>query len=199
MLIKWVRCRVTDRDAFAAGQRGWEPLSDVPGFLGQCGGWSLREPGVAHVFAWWRSARDHAEFLSGSHDRLAAPQTGTYVGIDVRLFDRKLTIGAGPGDGSMVRLAHCHVRRGREDHFAEVQREVWNPGMTASGSSGGLFGHAGSEFLVLTWWPSEQDHTRYQRERFPGLREAAGAADDLEAVTGDLVALEPAWTVPLPM
>lgn len=196
MLVKWVRCRVTDPDTFGRGQQGWAALAGVPGFLGQCGGWSRRRPDVAHVFAWWRSPDDHEAFLSGPHDRLAESQAGSYGDIDVHLFGHELTIGAGPGRGSAVRLAHCDVRPGREEHFVRAQSEVWNPGMEAApGMSGGLFCRQQREFLVLTWWRSEQDHARYESERFPGLRAASHAAGDLAAVTGDLVALERSWTV----
>jgi heme-degrading monooxygenase HmoA len=196
VLIKWVRCRVTDREAFTRGQEGWKALAEVPGFLGQCGGWSRTRAGVAHVFAWWRSEDDHAAFLAGPHDGLAAGQAGSYGEIGVRLFERELIIGAGPGVGNVVRLAHCDVLAGREEHFVRAQSEVWNPGMEdAPGMLGGLFGRREREFLVLTWWSSEQDHDRYQRERFPRLRKASGAADDLAAINGDLVVLEPTWTV----
>ncbi|MEV6712541.1 DUF4937 domain-containing protein [Lentzea sp. NPDC051208] len=93
VLIKWIRCRVTDPAAFDRGQRGWGALADVPGFLGQRGGWG--EPGIAHVVAFWRSAADHAAFLAGSHDALAAAQQGSYAEIDVRLFEGDPALVAG--------------------------------------------------------------------------------------------------------
>ncbi|WP_158102651.1 DUF4937 domain-containing protein [Lentzea kentuckyensis] len=98
MLIKWVRCEVVDPVAFDRGQRGWGPLARVPGFLGQCGGWS--EPDVAHVLAFWRSTDDHAAFLAGPHDELARAQRDGYGRIDVRLFEQELA----PGDGAVVRI-----------------------------------------------------------------------------------------------
>lgn len=197
VLIKWMRCRTTDAKAFDDGQRAWGELAGLPGFLGQCGGWS--EPGVAHVLAFWRSADDHAAFLAGPHDRLAAAQRGSYAEIGVRLFERELTMD-GPCDGEVVRLAHCHVREAREPHFVAAQERVWAPGMAAApGMRGWLFGRDGREFLVLSWWRTGFDHARYQAERFPALRAESQAAADLEAISGDLVALEPAWTVPMPV
>jgi heme-degrading monooxygenase HmoA len=194
MLIKWVRCRVSEPVAFDVGQAAWGALADVPGFVGQWGGWG--ESGYAHVFALWRTAEDHEVFLAGPHDRMAEAQAGTFREIDVRLFERELEIGSGPGAGSAVRLAHCHVRPGREEHFVRAQAEVWNPGMAAvPGMNGGVFGRRGSEFLVLTWWRSAQDHARYQTESFPALREASGAADNLRDITGYPVVLVPSWTV----
>lgn len=60
----------------------------------------------------------------------------------------------------------------------------------------GVFGRRGeSEFLVLTLWNSAADHARYRTDRFPELRRRSLAADDLDSITGDLVEIEPLWTV----
>lgn len=201
MMIKWVRCRAIDVGSFDRGQRAWSGLSGLPGFLGQCGGWSRREPGVAHVFAWWRSRRRHQEFMAGAHDALAAGQAGTYDSIEVRRWDHRLDVGAGlpvgfPA-GSVVRLAHCQVKPGRQDHFVRAQADVWNPGMRAApGMRGGAFARRGeTEFLVLSLWTSAADHERYRVERFPELRDRSRLSGDLDAITGDLIDLEPGWTV----
>jgi heme-degrading monooxygenase HmoA len=200
-MIKWVRCRAVDVDAFDRGQRAWGELSDVPGFLSQCGGWSRREPGVAQVFAWWRSQLDHQAFITGAHDRLATGQVDTYDAIEVRLWEHHLDIGPGiPADcsaGSVVRLAHCQVKAGRQERFVRAQGEVWNPGMQAApGMLGGVFARRGqTEFLVLSLWKSVADHERYRTDRFADLRHRSRAADDLDDITGDLIELDPAWTV----
>lgn len=198
MIVKWIRCHVVDADAFDRAQRGWSGLVRVPGFLGQLGGWSRREPDVAHVFGLWRKPRDHDAFLAGAHDQVAAGQTGTYDTIHVRLFERLLNIGDEFGaTGSFVRLAHCHVRDGRREHFGHAQNTVWNPGMsTTQGMLGGVFARRGEDkFLVLSSWASEADHERYLSGRFPELRRRAGAAEDLASITGDLIQLVPEWIV----
>ncbi len=156
---------------------------------------------MAHLFARWRNQRDHQRFLAGAHDRLAADQVGTYDAIEVRLWEHRLDIGVGfPSDfsaGSVVRLAHCQVKAGRGEHFVRAQAEVWNPGMQAApGMRGGVFAARGqTEFLVLSLWKSMADHERYRADHFPDLRREARAADDLDDITGDLLELEPAWTV----
>lgn len=211
MLIKWVRCEVVDRDAFDRGQRGWSALAGLPGFLGQCGGLasgprshsptehrqSDASTDVAHVFGLWRSEADHRAFLTGPHDRLAADQAGSYSAIEVRLFERVLDIGGGfPARGSVVRLAHCRVRDGRRAHFEQAQASVWNPGMAAApGMLGGVFAHGDSGFLVLTSWESADHHRRYTTDVFPDLFLRSGARDDLEAVAGAVIDLDPAWSV----
>lgn len=201
VMIKWIRCRAADVDSFARGQRAWSALSGLPGFLGQCGGWSRDEPAVAHVFAWWNSRRDHQAFLTAAHDRLAAGQADTYDTIEVRLLEHRLDIGPGLptafSAGSVLRLAHCQVKADRQEHFVRTQSEVWNPGMRAApGMRGGVFARAGrTEFLVLSLWRSATDHERYRVDHFPALRHRARPADDLDAITGDLIELDPTWTV----
>ncbi|RJQ81013.1 DUF4937 domain-containing protein [Pseudonocardiaceae bacterium YIM PH 21723] len=201
MMVKWISCRVLDRAAFDRGQRAWGGLSGHAGFHGQCGGWSRDEPDLAHVFAWWSTERDHREFMAGVHDGLAAGQVGTYGAIDVSRWEHHLDIGSGlpracPA-GSVLRLAHCRVRDGRQDHFIRAQADVWNPGMRAwPGMLGGLFaGRGRAEYLVLSLWESAAEHDSYRTGGLPDLRRRAQAADDLARVEGDLILLDPAWTV----
>jgi hypothetical protein len=200
VLVKWITCRASDRAAFHHGQVAWARLQGTAGFLGQCGGWG-RADGAAHVFACWADVPAYRAFMAHIHDELAAAGSGTYESIEVRLLERRLTIAAQPAAdplrGGVARLAHCHVRTSRRDHFVQAQAEVWNPGMAAApGMLGGLFAErADAEFLVLTSWRSDADHDLYRRERFAALRDQAGAPDDLEQISGDLIDLEPEWTV----
>ena len=87
MLIKWVVCTVTDRPGFSTGQSGWGELRDLPGFLGQSGGWSRTGPDRAEIVACWQDDASYQAFMAGPHDRLAAAQSGTYDSIQVRLFE----------------------------------------------------------------------------------------------------------------
>jgi hypothetical protein len=194
-------CRTVDREAFDHGQRAWSGLCGRPGFLGQCGGWSRRDGRLAHIFGCWADMPSYRAFMGEAHDGLAGTQYGTYDSIEVRLFDHRLDIGAGFAAGdvhaTLLRLAHCHVRADRRAHFAQAQAEVWNPGMsTAPGMLGGTFAQrADGEFLVLSRWGSEADHDSYVHDRFLDLRGRSGAAEDLDTVAGDLVDVEPAWTL----
>lgn len=201
MLIKWVKCGVFDRERFDAGQRSWTALSALPGFIGQGGGWSRREPLQAHVFSMWTDRERYESFMDGIHDRVAAGQAASYGAIDVRLFEHRLDIGAGiRGDldgAAVLRLAYCRVRDDRQEHFVTAQTEVWSPAMTDSpGMLGGVFA-AGetAEFLVMTMWATIADHTRYQTERVEELRLRSGVAGDAEQVSGFLIDVEPAWRV----
>jgi hypothetical protein len=200
-LVKWVRCRVIDSERFDAGQRAWSDLGGQPGFLGQAGGWSSRESDVAHVFGCWADRPTYDTFMADDHDRIAGRQVGSYTEIDVRLFEHRLDVGPplalGIAAGTALRLAHCHVHDDRVAHFTAAQAKVWNPGMgTATGMLGGSFGQRDeTEFLVLSAWRTFADHERYVADRFPDLRRRAEAGRDLVSIRGDLISLQPAWTV----
>ena len=86
-LVKWVVCRAADRAAFHRAQLAWARLRDVPGFLGQRGGWSRRDDSVAHIVGCWADRAAYDAFMNGVHDGIAAGQAGTYTAIEVRLFD----------------------------------------------------------------------------------------------------------------
>jgi len=202
VLVKWIRCGAVDRVDFDRGQRAWADLRGIPGFLGQRGGWSRREgePDVAHIVALWADQNSHDAFMAGPHDAMAAAGEGTYGDIDVRIFRRQRDIGTALAslDGSgVLRMAHCRVRPGRIEHFTRVQDTVWNSGMRrAPGFSGGVFARrAPSDFLVVTQWASAAAHARYQADHFPGLRDRADPAADLDAITSQLVDLVPRWPV----
>ncbi|MEK0100517.1 YdbC family protein [Streptomyces sp. A475] len=201
MLVKWIRCTVTDRRGFERGQRKWAGLLGEPGFRGQGGGWSRNRPGVAHVLGFWESRAFYDSFMARSHNRLAAAQSGTYTDIQVKLFDHRFDVKTGfePHftDADPVRLAHCRVHADREEHFALMQEKVWNPAMAGSpGMVRGLFGEApGNEFLILSMWHSLAEHGKYQAERVERLSTRAQTETDVAGITGDIVQLEPSWTV----
>jgi hypothetical protein len=66
-----------------------------------------------------------------------------------------------------------------------------SPGMVR-----GLFGEApGHEFLILSMWQSAAEHGKYRAERVERLALRAQTEADVAALAGDIVALEPSWTV----
>ncbi|ANW17712.1 YdbC family protein [Streptomyces clavuligerus] len=201
MLVKWTRCTVVDRRGFERGQRKWAGLPGEPGFRGQGGGWSRALPHVAHVFAFWESRAFYDSFMARSHDRLASGQAGTYRDAQVRLFDHRFDVKTGFEPrftgADVVRVAHCTVREERVEHYTRMQEKVWNPAMAGSpGMVRGLFGAAPeNEFLVMSMWQSEAEHGKYRRERVERLLLRTQTEADVAALAGDVVVLEPSWTV----
>ncbi|MFB6815103.1 YdbC family protein [Streptomyces sp. NPDC056347] len=201
MLVKWIRCTVVDRRGFERGQRKWAGLLGEPGFRGQGGGWSRRHPDVAHVFSFWDNRVFYDSFMARAHDALAAEQSGTYSTAQVKLFQHRFDVKTGfePRftDADVVRVAHSRVREDRVDHFALMQERVWNPAMAGSpGMLRGVFGEApGQEFLVLSMWQSSAERGKYRAGSVERLTQRAQTEDDVLELAGDVVQLEPSWTV----
>uniref|UniRef100_UPI0034DF6C33 DUF4937 domain-containing protein n=1 Tax=Streptomyces flavofungini TaxID=68200 RepID=UPI0034DF6C33 len=157
--------------------------------------------GVAHVFTFWESRAFYDSFMARSHDRLAAAQGGTYKNARAKLFDHLFDVKTGfePRftDADVVRVAHCRIHEERVEHFALMQQKVWNPAMAGSpGMLRGLFGEApGHEFLVLSMWQSAAERGKYRVERVERLSLRAQTEADVAALAGDVVDLEPSWTV----
>lgn len=172
-----------------------------PGFRGQGGGWSRGRQGVAHIFTFWESRPFYDSFMARSYDRLASAQSGTRKNVQVKLFDHRFDVKTGfePrfADADVVRVAHCRVHADRAEHFALMQEKVWNPAMAGSpGMLRGLFGQApGDEFLVLSMWQSAAERGKYRPERVERLSLRAQIDADVMALAGDVVQLEPSWTV----
>ncbi|MEU8674961.1 YdbC family protein [Streptomyces sp. NPDC048560] len=201
MLVKWIRCTVVDRHGFERGQRKWAGLLGEPGFRGQSGGWSRAEPDVAHVFAFWENRVFYDSFMARGHDRLAGAQSGMYRDMQVKLFEYRFDVKTGfePHftDADVVRVAHSRVHEDRGEHFSLMQRQVWNPAMAGSpGMLRGMFGEApGHEFLVLSMWQSSAERGKYRPQGVERLSVRAQTETDVAELTGDVVEIQPLWTV----
>lgn len=221
VLVKWMRCTVVDRPGFLRGQRRWAGLLGEPGFRAQGGGWGRSGTDVVHLFGFWDSRAFYDSFMARSHDRLHAAQAGTYKDLQVRLFEYRFDIKTGftPDftDADLLRVAHCKVRPERSEHYTQMQEKVWNPAMAGSpGMLRGIFAQAQpqmqsqahapgegeaeeqageDEFLVLSMWNSTAEHGKYRSDRVERLALRAQAGADLADVDGDVIDLEPDWTV----
>lgn len=200
VLAKWITCDVPARarDRFATAQQRWSVIVDQPGLIGQVGGWDSRT-GRAHVLGLWTDADSHQTFLRDRHDSVA--DAGAYTGIAVTYGEVVLTM---PGatamvaeamSGGLLRVADCHLAAGAEEHFVDVQREVWAPAMATAGVFGGvLVRTAARHYLVATFWPDVETHRQYAEE-VPRLRARAAADTDIASMSGHVLELEPAWRV----
>lgn len=205
-IVKWIRAAVEDTAAFDEAQRGWQRVVGWPGLLGQTGGWSRERPDRAVIVALWTDPAAHDAFLAGTHDDIADPQRATYTSIAVDLLKVEMHTEpgsfVGPSGQPVLRIAACRLREGRLEHALEVQRQLWLPAMRDAGMSRGLLARGVLRpdehtltLVVMTWWPSYSIHERYQRERVAQLRDAADVATDFISVEGDLINLEPSWTL----
>jgi heme-degrading monooxygenase HmoA len=215
VLLKLIECVVdpSQTRAFAEAQRTWQSLELVRGFCAQVGGWrddgELRTDAPrAAILGWWRDREAYDRFMRETHDGIVAKsrQNEMYRSIEVSLWDGMDDIPGACADWSdrchkagLLRIARCTVRAGRDEHFVNMQRTHWNPGMaSAPGMLGGVFGRAAdasNEYLVCTFWRSVESHRDYRDGIFPGLRADSDVDVDCDFVLGALVTVEPGWVV----
>ena len=207
LFVKWIVCDVapTKRDEFSQAQEGWALLRGEEGFVCQVGGWDERSPDTAGVLAVWTVAESYERFMRDHHDAIvrASGQQETYRSVRVATGASILEM---PGDrdkvevlvtAALLRVDDCVLLPGHGDHFGRVEEHVWSPGMVSvDGMLGGLFSHVGERrYLTITGWRDARSHERFEHDRVPVLRAAAGTARDLLQIKSHVLSLVPAWTV----
>ncbi len=204
---KWISCRVPEaaRERFSTAQGAWSTISDQPGLVGQVGGWDPAT-GCAHLLGLWTDEEAYRCFMRERHDAVVAGnQQGTICSTtDVATGEIVLQM-AGDAAGlphaleraALLRVADCRLLPGREEHFLDVQRTVWAPGMAAAGGmlAGVVTRVEDHRYLVTTLWSDFAAHQRYTARHLPALRSRATPEGDLQTMTGHVLPLEAAWGV----
>ncbi|WP_031073105.1 DUF4937 domain-containing protein [Streptomyces sp. NRRL WC-3742] len=212
---KWIGFSVPAdaRERFSSAQSAWSTMSDQPGLVGQVGGWDAAT-GRAHLLALWADEGAYRRFMRERHDTVTAAnqQSTTYTAIDVSTGEVVLDMAGDAGDSlpralpraleraTLLRVADCRLLPGRDDHFLDVQRTVWAPGMAAAGGMlAGVVTHLEPHrYLVTTLWSDPTAHQRYTTHHLPALLSRATLQNDLHSMTGHVLPLEPAWHVTAP-
>ncbi|WP_110929644.1 YdbC family protein [Bacillus massiliglaciei] len=210
MIIKRISCQVKKDqiDLFSKLQAQWQPVNVINGFLGQAGGWSIKNEFTACVFSFWENKDVYAYFMNNVHDGiiLNSNQSSTYTSIDVELFEEVFNIQGLEKDivsilreSNFIRTALSTVKEGRASHFIETQSKVWNSGMKKTEKMlGGEFGSSVKDdkrFLVLTGWLSEEAHKDYIISSFSALKSQSKTELDLEGIIGEQFIIENSWRV----
>lgn len=210
MILKWIVCKVLNnkKEEFSFAQEEWKALKDVNGFIGQIGGWDLKNASNACVLGVWENSRAYRHFMDNIHDQIFHKnnQKQSYESISVTLFKSLFDI---PGDykqlrdsltkGRLLRIADTIVNDNRKQHFIKVQKEIWNPGMSkASGMYSGAFSKVSgtlNRYLVTTLWKDERSHQKYVETILPLLVQQAEVEKDIKSIQGRFILLENKWSV----
>ncbi|MBM7836947.1 heme-degrading monooxygenase HmoA [Alkalihalobacillus xiaoxiensis] len=207
MIIKQIACDVMEakKELFSSGQRKWNALEQVDGFIGQFGGWSDKEKNLAHLFSFWENEAAYQSFMKSEHDRIAdfAKQSESITAIDVtivkNIYNIKSVIGFKKADvgATYIRFTNPVVKECRATHFEQMQADVWNTGMAQQqGMKAGSFAKSASvtgSYLILTQWDSKAAHHDYTMSKLNFLKEASNVNVDVSAIGGDVFTVEPSW------
>jgi quinol monooxygenase YgiN len=133
-------------------------------------------------------------------------QGKTYYSINVKLFigkmafpSKKYIINQLLSEAEFIRIATVQVKEEKVKHFEEMQRNVWNIGMSkAEGMLGGTFASSLKEdnsFLVLSGWENEGVHQSYVDNILPELLTSSNSKMDVLNIEGEQFKLEETWSV----
>lgn len=182
MYIKWIVCDVKKnlRQEFSFAQQKWETTKNATGFIGQVGGWNLKNNYEACLVSFWTKKESLLGFMKNLHDEIffKNQQKKTYEAVSVTYFKSKLDMPGAANDlvdaiekAKLVRIADCLVKTKKVRHFENVQKTIWIPEMKkAKGMLGGKFSLAEDKinrYLVTTFWDSVKNHRNHVEKNLP--------------------------------
>jgi quinol monooxygenase YgiN len=143
MIIKKISCEVKEnyKEAFFEQQKQWKPVSKMKGFLGQIGGWNIKQPLTASIYSFWENKTDYEQFMKEEHYQIyeSTGQENSYQSIDVSLFQEMQSV---PGkednivqicrNSKYIRVTMAQVKEDNTEQFVDKQRKVWNTRMQQS-------------------------------------------------------------------
>jgi len=210
MYIKWIVCNVPSQlqKQFLLAQEAWSKTSKSKGFIGQTGGWNIKNTNEACIISFWKNKESLQHFMNNLHDVIFANnnQIATYSSIKVSYFNALMNIEGELknisdviSNSKLIRIADCIVKEDKINHFEEVQKTIWIPTMKkATGILGGKFSineQHKLNYLVSTFWDSETHHQNYIKTQLPVNQKNAKIEVDLKSITGKLVLIEKSWNV----
>ncbi|MEW9502546.1 YdbC family protein [Jeotgalibacillus marinus] len=206
MLIKWIVCDVPEdkKQQFSDAQEKWKPINKINGFLGQIGGWDIDTPTKACVISFWKDHSSYQFFMEHKHDDIFKEneQQNTYENITVEIFEKNLNLSDTNitqilKKPEILRIAHCIVKEEKQNHFEDMQKVIWNDGMSkVQGMLAGAFcKNNHTTYLVVSLWRNRDSHQKYVSNTFPLLVEQSKVKDDLVQFEGTLVELDRDWSV----
>jgi heme-degrading monooxygenase HmoA len=210
MIMKWIVCKVNrdSKEEFSQAQEQWAALYEVQGFLGQIGGWNLRQPLEACIVSFWKDNASYQNFMSRIHDQIfyKSNQKQTYHSITIALCESIMNILGtyghiltSLGKGKVLRIADCTLYKDRIKHFIEALKDIWNPGMSdTDGMLAGVLTKVNgtpNRYLAATLWTDEIFHQYYLETMVPVLQERAQYKRFFESIDEKIIQLQDSWTV----
>lgn len=210
MYIKWIVCTVPNskKEEFSIAQEKWNKTAEANGFLAQTGGWNIKNTNEACIIAFWKNKESLQNFMTNLHDVIFTNnnQISTYSSIKVGYFNALMNMEGETNNileaisnSKFIRIADCIVKKDKIKHFEEVQKTIWIPTMKkAKGMLGGKFSLNEKDqfnYLVSTFWDSENHHQNYVQNQLLLNQKSANITSDLDAISGKFMVNEKKWTV----
>lgn len=129
--------------------------------------------------------------MQNQHDEIfgKSDQGSTYTNISVDIYEKIFNIGTTDMTaffckGKLLWVADCSVENDKKAGFEQVQRNIWNKGMTPGMLSGAIGKGQSGRYLAASLWDNEYSHQRYVDKELAALIREAG-----------VIELHPKWAV----
>ena len=210
MYIKWIVCQVNKdkRQVFSDAQEKWKEAAKVTGFLGQTGGWDLKNSTQACIISFWDSKVYSDNFMKNVHDHIfnGNKQAETYESININYFNNKLKIkGKSESLGTAIKMSkllsieECTLKPEKSDHFEKVRKSILMKGMNES--KGFLYGVLSKSetntpnYLVSTFWDGIENYHNDLNNKLPDFQEKKTLHLDIKTVKVRQIALVDSWKI----
>ena len=210
MYIKWMVCQVDNekRQVFSDAQEKWQETAKVTGFLGQTGGWDLKNSTQANIISFWDNKVYLDNFMKNVHDRVfdSNKQAKTYESIKTNYFNNKLKIkGNSESLSTVIKISKLlsiedyTVKPEKSDHFEKVQKSILMLGMNES--KGFLYGALSNSaentpnYLISTFWDDLESYHNDMNNKLPDFQEKESLHQNIETVKVRQIALVDSWKI----
>lgn len=210
MYIKWIVCQVAEekRQLFSDAQEKWKETAKVTGFLGQTGGWDLKNSTQACIISFWDTKVSLVKFMKNVHHHIfdGNKQADTYESIHIKYFNSKLKIkGNSESLGSAIKMSKllsiedCTVKPEKSDHFEEVQKSIFMKGMNESFEFHyGILSRSAENtpnYLVSTFWTVLENYQNDMNNKLPVFQIKEALHRDIETVKHRQITLVDSWKI----
>ncbi|MCH1925781.1 YdbC family protein [Shewanella sp. C32] len=203
-VLKLIRCIIPreQRQAFSNAQHIWQGLAAIDGFGGQAGGWEAVS-NHAVIFGYWQSVDVLQQFMDNQHPQFLAKNTDIQSVSELKtaLYEQILavpTMSPSSDQSRIIRTVYCNGVKD-ERQFIRDQMAMWNPALAKQhGMQGGYIwrnSQQTADFILQTYWESEQAHSRYVEDLLPELMQAMRPMHYMQSISGSFVYEEPQWRV----
>ena len=210
MYIKWIVCQVDKekRQVFSDAQEKWKETAKVTGFIGQTGGWDLKNSTQACIISFWDSKVHLNNFMKNVHDHIfdVNKQAQTYGSIKINYFNNKLKINGNSESLSnaikmakLLSIEDCTVKPEKSDHFEKVRKSILIQDMNESTEF--LYGTLSKSventpyYLVSTFWDDIVNYKTDMNNKSPVFQKKESLHQYIRTVKVRQIALVDSWKI----
>lgn len=210
MYIKWIVCHVKKgfKVEFARAQEQWIKIQNAKGFIGQIGGWDLKNQHRAVIIGFWENQDAYKAFMLNIHDEIfqTNKQSEYYDFLENTFFSSLLFIDRTTHwfmdalqNAKMFQMDDYFVDEKSTNHFEQVQKSVCNHEMRRfEDILGTVFSKCVNHsfrYLILTFLNSCVSPKKNLKFNLDLLKTTVDIRKDIKSISTHQILLVDTWKV----